>query len=101
MNTKSNENNYKRCLDLSGLESLTDFMVYKISEMICQTPSNKTSIGVDDIELKGCKFITIWSLHYLYSKIADKKIFERNNIRLKVDKLRFISLNYTDSIGYL
>ena len=48
-------------MDFSGLESATDFLFYKITDYL----KSKKEFNADRIKLLGCKYVTIWSLHYL------------------------------------
>jgi hypothetical protein len=58
-------------LDFSGLESATDFLFYKISGYL----KAKKEINPEKIKLAGCKYATIWSLHYL-NQARNKTIFD-------------------------
>ena len=54
-------------MDFSGLESATDFLFYKISDYL----KSKKELNADRIKLLGCKYATIWSLHYLNQTIRN------------------------------
>ena len=60
-------------MDFSGLESATDFLFYKISDYL----KSKKEFNADRIKLLGCKYVTIWSLHYLNQTI-NKTAFDVN-----------------------
>jgi hypothetical protein len=51
-------------LDFTGLESITDFMIYLISKQM-KNFEKKHLIKFDKIKLNGCKYLSAWALHYL------------------------------------
>ena len=50
--------------NFTGLESATDYLIYEFSNSLNTHPL-KESIKVNEINLNGCKHLTIWSLYYL------------------------------------
>ena len=61
---KSNEFQAARKISLNGLELANDYLIYEMCKKLAEHP-NKKQINVDDIDLKGCKYLTIWYLYYL------------------------------------
>ncbi|CAF0816519.1 unnamed protein product [Brachionus calyciflorus] len=65
--------------DFSGLDSLTDFQVYKIIKILLKNHPSQSMIQFDKIMLNGCRNISIWSLHYLI-KVIGKSLFDTSSL---------------------
>lgn len=74
--------------DFSGLESATDYLFFSLIKNFNEH-HKKTSISVDNIELKGCKNLTIWSLFYL-NKTFNKTF---NDFKSRVTCVQLIKIN--------
>lgn len=66
-------------LDLSGLESLTDFAVYSLYKFFKLNQKSFKQIKFNSIKLNACRHITFWSLHYL-AQIADKSFLDLHTL---------------------
>jgi len=71
-------------LNFSGLESATDYLFYLLSKKLASHPRLNSS---SQVILKGCKNITIWSLHYI------SKAFQESECKEKYDFIRFLKLH--------
>jgi hypothetical protein len=70
--------------DFTGVESLTDFMIYRIVKIL-QTRSDREKINFDDIPITACKNLTIWSVHYLaQAKDKEKSLLSLSNANMSV-----------------
>jgi hypothetical protein len=68
--------------DSAGFEDTTDFYVFSmVNKLKADDPK---SSKIDQVNLCGCKYITIWSLHYLNKFRDGKNLFYVNDDQLKV-----------------
>lgn len=70
--------------NFTGLESATDYLISEFSNSLNTHPL-KESIKVNEINLKGCKHLTIWSLYYL------NKTFNKTLNDLKIESLQQVA----------
>ena len=70
--------------NFTGLESATDYLISEFSNSLNTHPL-KESIKVNEINLKGCQHLTIWSLYYL------NKTFNKTLNDLKIESLQQVA----------
>ena len=52
-------------IDLTGLESLTDYGVYMLAKTLKMNKSSGQQIRFNGVKLAACERVSVWSLHYL------------------------------------
>jgi len=73
-------------LDLSGLERLTDFSIYRICELIKANPNVNKNMKFNKFKLNACRNISIWSLSYL-AKSANSNLLDLFSLQDSVEGL--------------
>ena len=75
-------------LDLSGLESLTDFSLRNLCKCLKQNEKLNGQIKFNEIKLSACRFITVWSLQYMMASCG-KSILDLHNSEINQISVRF------------
>lgn len=80
--------------DLSGINDLTDFGVYKLCQKVKMDP-NAENAQLDQTVLNACRSISVWSLAYLNKASENISDFNAFNLSMKHDTeipVNFISI---------
>ena len=83
--------------DFSGFLNATDFTFYILANHFKNHPQ-KNEINFDEISVIGCKYLTIWSLNYLYMSVG-KTIYDLCKSKFSVNSIIFcVSFNSSNKL---